>query len=157
MKTNSDKKLIKPITINGIKFKSNIFQAPMAGITNYAFRELCKKYKVGLLCSEMISDLGVFHNNEKTIKMIEFSKKQRPISIQLFGNDVKEMTNAALYIEKNFKPDLIDINFGCPAYKVANSKQAGSYLLKTPNKIYEIVKSIKDSIKTPVSAKIRSG
>jgi tRNA-dihydrouridine synthase len=145
------------LKINNIKFKSNIFLAPMAGITNSAFRELCKRFGASLVFSEMISDLGIFYNNEKTIKMLKFSEQQRPIGIQLFGNNKDEMTKAAIYIETHFKPDFIDINFGCPAKKVAISKKAGSYLLKTPNKIYDIVSSIVKNVKTPVSAKIRAG
>jgi tRNA-dihydrouridine synthase len=145
------------LKIGKVVFKSNIFLAPMAGISNNAFRDICKKFNAGLVCSEMISDIGIIRDNKKTDQMIKFNKLQRPISIQIFGNTPKEMAHAAIYIEKHYHPDIIDINCGCPVKKVAISKKAGSYLMKEPLLIYEIVKEVVDSIKTPVTVKIRSG
>jgi tRNA-dihydrouridine synthase len=89
--------------------------------------------------------------------MLVFNKKQRPISIQLFGNDSIELSTVAQFVEKNYAPDIIDINCGCPARKVAISKKAGSYLMKEPKKIVEIIKAIKKKTKTPLTIKIRSG
>ncbi|GMO16012.1 MAG: tRNA dihydrouridine synthase DusB [Mycoplasmoidaceae bacterium] len=129
----------------------------MAGITNNAFRNICVKFGSGMVCSEMISDVGIVRLNKKTNEMLKYSKKQKPISIQLFGNDPTEMANAAIYIVKNFHPDIIDINCGCPARKVAISKNAGSSLLKTPNLIFEITKAVVNAISVPVTVKIRSG
>lgn len=129
----------------------------MAGVTNNAFMILCKQQGAGLLCSEMISDAGVVRQNKKTLDMIKYDKTNHPISIQIFGENVNELTCAAKYIEKTCKPDIIDLNCGCPARKVAISKKAGCALMKHPDKIVEIIKSLKSVLTTPVSIKIRSG
>ena len=94
---------------------------------------------------------------KKTIDLINFNENERPISIQIFGSDLKSFVEAAKYIEENFHPDIIDINMGCPVPKVAIKSQAGSALLKDPNKIYEIVKAVVDNTNTPITVKIRSG
>jgi tRNA-dihydrouridine synthase len=137
--------------------KKMIFLAPMAGITDDAFRTICKEQGCDVICCEMVSDYAVYYNNKKTLKMLEYDKEQRPISIQIFGEDSEKMVAAAKFIETNAKPDIIDINMGCPAKKVAVSKEAGSALLKDINKVELIAKSVINSLKTPVSVKIRSG
>jgi tRNA-dihydrouridine synthase len=145
------------LKIGKVILKNNVIAAPMAGITNNAFRDLCKLFGCGLVCSEMISDIGIVRENKKTNDMLYYNKSQKPISIQIFGNKPNEMASAAKYIVDNFHPDIIDINCGCPARKVAISKKAGSYLLKTPQLIYKIVKAVVVAVKVPVTVKIRSG
>jgi tRNA-dihydrouridine synthase len=136
---------------------NEIYLAPMAGVTNSSFRTLCKKMKCGVVCCEMVSDSGIVHMNKKTLNMCKLDNKQRPISLQIFGSDVKTFTQAAKFVEENSCPDFIDINMGCPARKVAYGKEAGSALLKKPDLVYEIVKNVVDCVKTPVTVKIRSG
>jgi len=143
--------------IGNVEINNRIVFAPMAGVSNISYRTIIKEMGAGLIYSEMISTLGIAHNGKKTINLINFEESERPISIQIFGNDIDSFVNAAKYIEENFKPDIIDINMGCPVPKVAIKSQAGSALLKDPEKIYQIVKNVVDNTHTPITVKIRSG
>ncbi len=143
--------------IGNIKIKHNIVLAPMAGITNSSFRTICKDMGVGLVVSEMISDKAIVHQSKKTLEMLYMQKKERPFSVQLFGSEVSSLTKAAKYICENVKPDIIDINMGCPVPKVAEKSKAGSALLKDLNKISEIVQAVVKVVNIPVTVKIRSG
>ena len=143
--------------IGNVKIKNNIVMAPMAGISNSAYRKICKEMGCGLVYAEMVSDKAITYNNQKTIDMLYMSDEERPIVQQIFGSDVDSFVYAAKYIEKNMNPDIIDINMGCPVPKVAVRAQAGSALLKDPDKIYDIVHAVVSSVKIPVTVKIRSG
>ena len=143
--------------IGNITINNQIVLAPLAGVSNKSFRQIIKNQGAGLIYSEMISTLGIMHKGQKTLDLIEFDEKERPISIQIFGSDINSFVEAAKYIETNFHPDIIDINMGCPVPKVAIKSQAGSALLKDPNKIYEIVKNVVENTNTPITVKIRSG
>lgn len=143
--------------IGNIEIKNRIVSAPMAGITNSSYRHILKEMGAGLMYSEMISIMGIVYNSKNTIDMLQIDDSERPISIQIFGHDTKSFVEAAKYVCENIKPDILDINMGCPVPKVALKSQAGSSLLKDPNKIYEIVKSIVDNVNIPVSVKIRAG
>ena len=143
--------------IGNIEIKNQIVFAPMAGVSNISYRTIIKEMGAGLIYSEMISTMGIIYNGKKTIDLINFNEKERPISIQIFGNDKESFIKAAKFIEENYHPDIIDINVGCPVPKVAVKSQAGSALLKDPNKIYEIVKSVVEETNTPITVKIRSG
>jgi len=129
----------------------------MAGVSNISYRTIIKEMGAGLIYSEMISSTGITYGSKKTINLINFNEEERPISIQIFGHDTNSFVTAAKYIEENFHPDIIDINMGCPVPKVAIKSQAGSALLKNPDKIYEIVKSVVENTNTPITVKIRSG
>lgn len=143
--------------IGNVEIPNQIVFAPMAGVSNISYRQIIKEMGAGLIYSEMISTMGIVYNGKKTIDLINFEETERPISIQIFGNDKESFVTAAKYIEENFHPDIIDINMGCPVPKVAIKSQAGSALLKDPNKIYEIVKAVVDNTNTPITVKIRSG
>ncbi len=143
--------------VGNIKIKNKVVFAPMAGVSNISFRTIIKEMGAGLIYSEMISTMGIKYGSQKTIDLINFNETERPISIQIFGNDVDSFVEAAKYIEDNYHPDIIDINMGCPVPKIALKSQAGSALLKNPDKIYEIVKQVVDNTNTPISVKIRSG
>lgn len=143
--------------IGNVEIKNKIVFAPMAGVSNISFRKIIKEMGAGLIYSEMVSNMGIIYNSKKTIELLKINNEERPISIQIFGSDTESFINAAKYVEENFKPDIIDINMGCPVPKVAVKSQAGSALLKNPEKIYEIVKNVVDNIKTPVTVKIRLG
>lgn len=143
--------------IGNVKIKNQIVFAPMAGVSNISYRTIIKEMGAGLIYSEMISTLGIKYNGKKTIELINFEEAERPISIQIFGSDIESFVSAAKYIETNFHPDIIDINMGCPVPKVALKSQAGSALLKDPDKIYEIVKNVVENTNTPITVKIRSG
>ncbi len=143
--------------IGNITIKNQIVFAPMAGVSNISYRTIIKEMGAGLIYSEMISSTGITYESKKTIDLINFNDEERPISIQIFGHDVNSFVTAAKYIEENFHPDIIDINMGCPVPKVAIKSQAGSALLKNPDKIYEIVKNVVENTNTPITVKIRSG
>lgn len=143
--------------IGNVEIKNRIVFAPMAGVSNISFRTIIKEMGAGLIYSEMISSMGIKMGSEKTIDLINFNEDERPISIQIFGSDVDSFVSAAKYIEKNFQPDIIDINMGCPVPKIALKSQAGSALLKNPDKIKEIVTEVVKSVSIPVTVKIRSG
>lgn len=143
--------------IGNVKLKNNIVLAPMAGISNSAYRTIIKEMGCGLIYAEMVSDKAITYGNEKTIDMLYMDDFERPINQQIFGSDKESFVTAAKYIYENMKPDLIDINMGCPVPKVAVRSQAGSALLKDPEKVYEIVKAVVESVPIPVTVKIRSG
>lgn len=143
--------------IGNIKIKNRIVLAPMAGICNSAYRTIIKDMGCGLIFAEMVSDKAITYENKKTIDMLYMTDYERPIAQQIFGSDVESFVKAAKYIYENMNPDIIDINMGCPVPKVAVRAQAGSALLKNPEKVYEIVKSVVNSVPIPVTVKIRSG
>ena len=143
--------------IGSVEIKNNVVMAPMAGISNSAFRTIIKEFGAGLIVAEMVSDKAITYGNKKTIDMLYMTDFERPIAQQIFGSDKDSFISAAKYIESTMKPDIIDINMGCPVPKVAISAQAGSALLKDPDKVYEIVKAVVDNVSVPVTVKIRSG
>lgn len=143
--------------IGDIKLKNQIVLAPMAGISNSAYRTIIKEMGAGLIYAEMVSDKAITYGSKKTIDMLYMTEMERPIAQQIFGSDKESFVSAAKYIEKAMKPDIIDINMGCPVPKVALKNQAGSALLKNPEKIYEIVSSVVNAVSVPVTVKIRSG
>lgn len=143
--------------IGNVEIENKVVLAPMAGVCNSAFRRIIKEMGAGLLYAEMVSDKALVYNNEKTKDMLYMTESERPISQQIFGSDKKSFVEAAKIIEKSMHPDIIDINMGCPVPKVAVKSQAGSALLKDPDKIYDIVKAVKEVVSVPVTVKIRSG
>ena len=143
--------------IGNVTINNKIVMAPMAGISNSAYRRICKEMGCGLIYAEMVSDKAISFGNKKTIDMLYMTDFERPIAQQIFGTDVDSFVTAAKYIEENMHPDIIDINMGCPVPKVAVRAQAGSALLKKPDKIREIVSAVVKSVSVPVTVKIRSG
>ena len=143
--------------IGNVEIKGKTVLAPMAGICNSAFRKIIKEMGCSLIYAEMVSDKAIFYGNQKTKEMLFMEQIERPIVQQIFGSDKESFVEAAKYIEKEMKPDIIDINMGCPVPKVAVKSQAGAALLKEPQKIYEIVSSVVEAVNVPVTVKIRSG
>lgn len=143
--------------IGNVEIDGQIIVAPMAGVSNKAFRMICKEFGASLVVGEMVSDKAILFGNEKTFKLLEMDDKERPISQQIFGSDVDSFVYAAKKVYEVMKPDMIDINMGCPVPKVAIKNQAGSALLKNPDKIYEIVKNVVAAVPVPVTVKIRAG
>lgn len=143
--------------IGNIKMKNQIVLAPMAGISNSAYRTIIKKMGCGLIYAEMVSDKAIYYGNQKTIDLLYMTNYERPIAQQIFGSDEESFVVAAKYIYENMKPDIIDINMGCPVPKVALRAQAGSALLKDPKKVETIVKAVVRAVPIPVTVKIRSG
>ncbi len=143
--------------IREIEIENQVVLAPMAGISNTSYRRIIKEMGAGLIFAEMVSDKAILYGNEKTKELLKMTEEERPIAQQIFGSDVDSFVKAAKIIEQTMKPDIIDINMGCPVPKVAIKNQAGSALLKDPDKISEIVKAVVNAVKVPVTVKIRSG
>ena len=143
--------------IGDVLIKNNVVLAPMAGICNSAFRKIIKEMGCGLIYAEMVSDKGLIYDSKKTKDMLYFEECERPITQQIFGSDKETFVKAAKMVENIMNPDIIDINMGCPVPKVAIKSQAGAALLKSPDKIYDIVKSVVETVSVPVTVKIRSG
>jgi len=143
--------------IGNIDIKSNVVLAPMAGVCNSAFRKIIKEMGCPLVFAEMVSDKGMIYNSKKTKEMLYFEECERPIAQQIFGSDKDTFVEAAKIVYDIMKPDIIDINMGCPVPKVAVKSQAGAALLKSPDKIREIVGAVVEAVPVPVTVKIRSG
>ncbi len=138
-----------------LKLKKPIIAlAPMAGITDSAFRQICKKYGADVVYSEMVSVDGLFYNSAKTFDLMKFDKREKPIVIQLFGSKPELFAKAAKEVEK-MGADGIDINFGCPAPKIYKN-MGGVRLMRDLNLCYEIVRATCEAVKISVSIKIRS-
>ena len=143
--------------IGNVEIENKIVLAPMAGISNTSYRKIIKEMGAGLIYAEMVSDKAITFGNLKTMNLLKMDDMERPIAQQIFGTDVDSFVTAAKKIEEVMHPDIIDINMGCPVPKVAVKAQAGSALLKNPDKIYEIVKAVVEAVSVPVTVKIRSG
>lgn len=143
--------------IGDVEIDNQVVLAPMAGICDTTFRTIIKSMGCGLISTEMVSDRGIIYDNTRTQDMLQMTDYERPISQQLFGSTAETMKNASAYIYEHMKPDIIDINMGCPVRKVAIKGQAGSALLKDPNKAHKIVSEVVDTVPIPVTVKIRSG
>ena len=143
--------------IGNVEIKNNVVLAPMAGICNSAYRRIIKQMGAGLIYAEMVNDKAIVHENKKTIDMLYMTEEERPISQQIFGSDVDSFVASAKMVYEKMKPDIIDINMGCPVPKIAVSAEAGAALLKNPEKIKEIVSAVVKSVPIPVTVKIRSG
>lgn len=145
---------IKQLKIGNITLPNNIILAPMAGITDCAFRKTCKEYGAGLVCTEMVSSKGLYYKDEKTKLILNTQDEKRPISMQIFGSDVETMGYAANYVST--MADILDINMGCPAPKVVKNGD-GSKLLLNLELIENIVKKVVEKSQIPVTVKIRKG
>ena len=145
---------LKKLKIGNVELENNIILAPMAGITDNAFRRVCRLYGAGLVCTEMVSSKGVFYNDDKTKLLLDTREEKRPISMQIFGSDVESIAYASKYVSE--KADILDINMGCPAPKVVKNGD-GSRLLLNLDLVEEITKTVVENSIAPVSVKMRLG
>ncbi len=143
--------------IGNVKIENQLVLAPLAGISCSAYRRIVKEMGCALVYAEMVSDKAITYENEKTLSMLYMTDSERPIAQQIFGSDVNSFVKAAQKVYQKMKPDIIDINMGCPVPKVAIRSQAGSALLKDLNKIFLIVSEVVKSVPIPITVKIRSG
>lgn len=143
------------LNIGGVPLKSHAVLAPMAGVSDRAYRELCLRFGAAYCVSEMVSSKALSFNSKKSEELMEISDLERPCGIQIFGDDPKCMADAAKHALEN-KPDIIDINMGCPAPKIS-SNGSGSALMKNPRLCGEIVKAVTAVTDIPVTVKIRKG
>ncbi|GAA3623025.1 tRNA dihydrouridine synthase DusB [Secundilactobacillus similis DSM 23365 = JCM 2765] len=142
--------------IGDVKIPNQVVVAPMAGVTNSAFRVICKEFGAGLVVCEMISDRGIMYHNQKTLDMMFVDAVEHPMSIQIFGGSKETLVQAAEFVDQHTKADIIDINMGCPVNKVVKT-DAGARWLLDPKKVYEMVSYVTDAVKKPVTVKMRIG
>ena len=142
--------------IKDIYIDSNVVLAPMAGVTNIAYRKMCKKYGAGMVTTEMISDKGIFYHDKITKEMACIDEGEHPVAIQIFGGEIDTLINAAKWVDTQTNADIIDINMGCPVPKVLKSEAGSKYLLDV-ERVYNTVKSVVENVKKPVTVKIRLG
>lgn len=138
-----------------VETPNNVFLAPMAGITDYPFRMICKEFGVGMMTTEMVSAKGLLYESIKTNELLYVDPKEHPIGAQLFGSDSKILSEMAKKVEET-EVDFIDINMGCPAPKITKNGE-GSALLKNPELIGEIVYAVSKALSKPLTIKIRKG
>ena len=136
------------------KLSSDTILAPMAGVSDVAFRLLCKEYGAGMGVTEMISANALSRGNKATLKLIDVVPQENPRVIQLFGQNTKSLTKAAKICEEQC--EILDLNLGCPASKIVQ-QGSGSALLERPNKVKEIVTALSKAVNIPVTCKIRLG
>lgn len=146
---------MKQLKIGNVTLPNRYILGPMAGVTDLPFRVLCKEQGAGLLCMEMVSAKAILYNNKNTESLLEIHPDEQPVSLQFFGSDPKIMSEMAKRVEE--RPfDIMDINMGCPVPKVVNNGE-GSALLKNPDLIVKIVKSVSSAIQKPLTVKVRIG
>lgn len=135
-----------------------LFFAPLAGYSDSPARRVVRRHGCGTVITELVSSEGIIRYNRKTMDLLRFHDEEKPIGIQLFGRSPEVMGEAAAIVEKEYRPDFIDINLGCPARRVIRGGEgAGAALLREPEMVYRIAKRIRERITIPLSAKIRTG
>ena len=145
-----------PVKIGSVALKSPFVLAPMAGMTDTAFRRLVKsRGGCGLVVTEMVSSEGLIRGIDRTLDYAEYTEEERPVSIQIFGGDPRKMAAAAQIVEQ-LGADIVDVNMGCPVPKIAKH-QAGCSLMRTPAHAAVVIESIANAVSIPVTAKMRSG
>ncbi len=145
---------LKKLKIGNVELENNIILAPMAGVTDLPFRVICKKFGPALVCTEMVSSKAIYHNDSNTKRLMKIEKKERPVSVQIFGSDEESIEIATKYV--NEIADIIDINMGCPAPKVVKNGD-GSKLLLDLEKAEKIIQTVIKNAKVPVTLKFRKG
>ncbi len=133
-----------------------LFLAPMAGVSESPFRQICRRYGADVVVSEFISSVGISLGIERVLAEMRFEPVERPIGIQIYGADATIMARAAGMVTELFEPDFVDINFGCPVKKVVRNN-GGSGCLKDMNLVRGIIRAVRDATQLPVTVKIRSG
>lgn len=141
--------------IGNVEINGRVALAPMAGVTDRAFRELCVSFGAAYVVGEMVSAKGVSFNSRKSKELMELSKEERPAAVQLFGSEPQTVAAAAL-TAMEYKPDIIDINMGCPAPKISGNG-CGAALMKNPELCGKIVEAVKSAVDIPVTVKMRKG
>ena len=146
------------LKIGNVELKNNIILAPMAGITNLAYRKVLKPFGCGLVVSEMISDYALIYGNKETIKMLETCEEEFPLAVQLFGGSKESLIKGAKILLEKGKFEILDINLGCPVPKVVKENAGSSWLkLERQQELYEAIKGVVEISNKPVTAKIRIG
>lgn len=159
--TETTKELYRPVTIGSLTLPGNIFLAPVAGYSDRSFRSICVDWGAAFTYTEMVSSEAYIRNSAKTEKLVTRTHNEQQYAVQIFGANPDFMAGTAVRIIERYHPECIDINAGCPMPKITKTG-AGSALMRNPEKLYTVVKAIKDAIErigssVPVTVKIRSG
>lgn len=133
-----------------------LYLAPMAGVSESPFRQLCRQYGADVVVTEFLSAEGIRRENEATLNKLRFGPQERPIGVQIFGSDPAAMADAAALVTDVFQPDFVDINFGCPVKKVVK-RNGGSGCLRDLGLVQEIIRAVSRATHLPVTCKVRSG
>lgn len=141
--------------IGTLELKHGIFLAPMANVTDYAYRTICASYGAECVCTELISSKAVCYGDRKTDRLARLHDEERPAAIQIFGHEPQTMARAAVLLQK-FAPAYIDLNFGCPMPKLVQNGD-GSAVMRDPVLCGEIVRAVSSAVDVPVTVKIRKG
>ena len=144
------------LKIGPVSIDNQVIVAPLAGVSNVAFRRISKEFHAGLVCNEMLSDKAIYYNSEKTKKMCILDPGEHPVSFQLFGHDIETCVYAAKVLDTQTDCDILDFNMGCPVNKVIKAK-AGSYLMKDVDHAYQLMSEIVKNVHKPVTVKMRTG
>ncbi|MBQ3584918.1 MAG: tRNA dihydrouridine synthase DusB [Lachnospiraceae bacterium] len=142
--------------IGNINIENNLILAPMAGVTDFPFRKICREMGCGLLYTEMVSAKAILYKNKNTEPLLETDETEHPIAVQIFGSDPEIMGDMAKKLEEERSFDIIDVNMGCPVPKIVNNHE-GSALMKEPKLVEQILKNIVSKVNKPVTIKIRKG
>lgn len=142
--------------IGNISIDNNLVLAPMAGVTDYPFRKICREMGCGLLYTEMVSAKAILYKNKNTEPLLETDESEHPIAVQIFGSEPDIMGDMARKLEEERSFDIIDVNMGCPVPKIVNNHE-GSALMKEPERVAAILKNIVSKVTKPVTIKIRKG
>jgi nifR3 family TIM-barrel protein len=139
-----------------VKHDFPLFLAPMAGVSESPFRQICRRFGADVVVSEFISSVGISLGIERVLAEMRFEPVERPIGIQIYGADTEIMAKAAGMVTELFEPDFVDINFGCPVKKVVRNN-GGSGCLKDMGLVQGIIRAVRSATHLPVTVKIRSG
>ena len=146
----------RAVRIGNVAIDSKLYLAPMAGVTDTAFRQICREHGAGLSCTELISAKALCHGDEKTKKLLLLAPNETPGAVQIFGNVPDEMARAARIAVDVSGADILDINMGCPVHKVA-AHGSGAALMKDPDRAAAIAEAVVDAVDVPVTVKLRRG
>lgn len=142
------------LKIGSLVLDSNVLAAPMAGISDSSFRVLCRQFGAGAVYTEMVSAKALYYKNENTKDLLYKQPEEEPVILQLFGSEADIIAGEGVKLQDQFKA--IDLNMGCPAPKIVKNHE-GSYLMREPKKVYEIVRALSKAVQIPVTVKIRKG
>ncbi len=154
--TKSSYKVGCILHIGNVELSAPVIAAPMAGFTDQAFRQISKQFGCPLVCTEMVSDLGLVYDQAKTKRMLSIAEVERPVSLQIFGSDPEAMGRAARLAWEISHPDIIDINMGCPTPKIVKNGEGSALMLNLPL-AEQVIKAVVASVPVPVTVKMRKG
>ena len=141
--------------IGNVEIANQVIMAPMAGVTDRAFRIIAKSFGCGLVCTEMISDMGLIYGQSRTRRIADTTEEKRPVSVQIFGSDPETMARAALIVQ-DLGADIIDINMGCPTPKIVKNGEGAALMLDIP-RCRQIIRAVVQAVRVPVTVKMRKG